>query len=82
MRLIMMCVLLAVELMVCRLLLMLNEWDTKRYTLGGTQILFGIRGKRWDDSEYFKPLFNEYWTRPSEAETPKNAEKVENGCYW
>ena len=49
---------------------------------GGTQILFGIKGRRWDDSEYFKTLFNEYWTRPSDCETPQIAQKVEGGCYW
>lgn len=49
---------------------------------GGTQILFGIKGKRWDDSDYFKPFFNEYWTRPNENETPKTAKQVEGGCYW
>lgn len=49
---------------------------------GGAQMLFGIRGRRWDDDEFFKPLYNEYWTRPSEKETPKTAQQVEGGCYW
>ena len=47
------------------------------------QMLFGIYGNRWihDQPEYAK-FINEYWIRPSKAETPKNFERVENGCYW
>lgn len=60
---------------------------------GATQLLFGIRGKRWDDVNYgvnewglpsgfYVDLVNEYWVRPGEAERPKNADSVENACYW
>jgi len=50
--------------------------------LGGpTQILFGIQGTRWDNT-VGKKLYNENWVRPSEAEIPNNAKKVESGCYW
>lgn len=35
---------------------------------GATQILFGIRGKRWDRSPFFANLYNEHWIRPSEDE--------------
>lgn len=45
---------------------------------GATQLLFGIKGKRWDDSG----IYNEHWVRPSENEIPKGVEKVEDGCYW
>ena len=51
--------------------------------LGGpTQILFGIRGKRWDDMPFFAALANEYWARPLPAETPAGHATVEGGCYW
>lgn len=51
--------------------------------LGGiTQLLFGIRGNRWDSQEYWKPLFNEYWVRPGDSDKPKNANDVEGACYW
>jgi hypothetical protein len=53
--------------------------------LGGvTQILFGIKGRRWerDYADTTAKLFNEHWVRPSETETPTNKDKVENGCYW
>lgn len=49
---------------------------------GATQLLFGIRGKRWEDREEFKALFNEHWKRPYPAEQPENARLHENGAYW
>jgi hypothetical protein len=49
---------------------------------GAAQILFGIKGKRWDESPAISRLYNEYWVRPSAAETPRGAEKVEGGTYW
>ncbi|MEO6303492.1 MAG: hypothetical protein ABIP51_09975 [Bacteroidia bacterium] len=49
---------------------------------GATQILFGIKGKRWEEIEFFKNLFNEHWAKPLEEETPVNSKNVENGCYW
>ncbi|MBU3200972.1 hypothetical protein LL037_12910 [Clostridium estertheticum] len=49
---------------------------------GATQILFGIKGKRWDKHDFISKLYNEYWVRPSEDETPQNSIKVEGGSYW
>lgn len=49
---------------------------------GATQILFGIKGKRWDDMPAVNKFYNEYWVYPSADETPKLAKKVEDGCYW
>lgn len=49
---------------------------------GATQILFGIKGKRWDEMEFFQNLYNEYWTRPLPEEVPQKANQVEGGCYW
>lgn len=49
---------------------------------GATQILFGIKGKRWENIPEVSKLFNEYWVRPSENEKPKRSEKVEGGSYW
>ena len=63
---------------------------------GGTQLLFGILGKRWteqyqgfwhyrpgvDISLDYHPLFNEYWVSPNQNEKPKGSEKMEGGCYW
>jgi len=49
---------------------------------GGTQLLFGIKGKRWDDYKPAARYYNQYWVRPLPEETPENAKKVENGIYW
>jgi hypothetical protein len=49
---------------------------------GATQILFGIKGKRWEDIPEISCLFNEHWVRPSEDEKPKNFVSIEEGCYW
>jgi hypothetical protein len=51
---------------------------------GATQLLFGIKGKRWEEFVVwpYMNLFNEYWVRPGEKDKPKNAEAVEGACYW
>jgi hypothetical protein len=49
---------------------------------GATQILFGIKGRRWDNHPLISPLYNEHWVRPSPQDVPTGAEKVEKGCYW
>jgi len=66
----------------------------KAVHLGGAlQLLFGIRGKRWEDPNYgvkewgipknlYASLCNEHWVRPDENKRPKGAKKVEGGCYW
>ena len=60
----------------------------KAVHLGGSlQLLFGIRGKRWEDPNYhgtynYAALMNDYWVKASEEETPPNANRVEESCYW
>jgi len=51
---------------------------------GATQLLFGIKGKRWENYIVwpYMNLFNEHWVRPGENEKPKNANIVEGACYW
>ncbi|MGN9061900.1 hypothetical protein [Segatella copri] len=49
---------------------------------GALQLLFGIRGNRWDNLDEYKSLVNQYWTRPKGDEIPQAKDKVENGCYW
>lgn len=49
---------------------------------GSTQILFGIKGKRWEQIPEVSKFFNEYWIRPSDKETPDQSKNVEGGCYW
>ena len=51
--------------------------------LGGPlQILFGIKGKRWNDNRFMGCFFNENWVLPSKKETPDEFDKIEGGCYW
>lgn len=55
----------------------------KAFHLGGSlQLLFGIKGKRWEERPEFQKLFNDYWVNPSKQETPSAANLVEGGCYW
>lgn len=66
----------------------------KAIHLGGAlQLLFGIRGRRWENPNYgvkewgipygsYSSLVNEYWVRPGKSERPQNAQAVEGGCYW
>lgn len=59
---------------------------------GALQLLFGIRGKRWDNPDFgiqefgrqnmYKTLFNDSWVYPSDNLIPANANQVEGACYW
>lgn len=51
---------------------------------GGLQLLFGIKGKRWEtaDFDFQHKFYNEYWVRPTDDLKPQNYLNVENGCYW
>lgn len=51
---------------------------------GSLQLLFGIKGKRWEGNgyDYHYKLYNEYWVRPTDDLKPENYKNVEGGCYW
>lgn len=49
---------------------------------GCLQILFGIKGKRWDNHKIISNLYNVNWVRPSDEDKPLSYKKVEDGCYW
>lgn len=52
---------------------------------GATQLLFGIKGKRWEEGEafrYVREWFNEYWVYPEDRDRIKNGNSVEGACYW
>lgn len=50
---------------------------------GATQLLFGIKGRRWEtEQDYDKRFYNDAWIRPLDIDKPRGYEKVENGCYW
>jgi hypothetical protein len=51
--------------------------------LGGSlQLMFGIKGKRWEQMKIFNHFYNDSWTRPSADETPEGYKLVEDGTYW
>ena len=52
------------------------------YVGGAIQILFGIKGSRWDNHDEIKLFFNENWVRPLDSERIDNYKILENGCYW
>ncbi len=47
---------------------------------GGTQLLFGIKGKRWDDNKNIQ--YNQYWIYPLKKDKIENLKKIEGGAYW
>lgn len=60
----------------------------KAVHMGGVlQLLFGIKGKRWENNFYhplydYTALFNDYWVKPDDIYKPKSSNNVEGGCYW
>lgn len=49
---------------------------------GATQLLFGIKGGRWDAWPKYTRLYNKYWVRPFPEEVPAKAKTVESSAYW
>lgn len=51
---------------------------------GSTQLLFGIRGSRWENQSYhsYPALMDETWVRPVEDERPPAANILEDSAYW
>ena len=49
---------------------------------GSLQILFGIKGKRWDNHPVISKFYNEHWVRPRAEDKPKKSHLVEDDCYW
>ena len=59
----------------------IKRMGKKAVHLGGaTQLLFGIKGKRWENSDF--KFINKYWVSPSTNDKPKDFKTVEGGCYW
>lgn len=49
---------------------------------GATQILFGVKGGRWETNRRISGFCNDAWVRPSKDETPAEVNKIEGGSYW
>ena len=52
------------------------------YIGGSLQLLFGIKGKRWDIREDINKMYNEHWVRPMTSEIPTNYIGLDDGTYW
>jgi hypothetical protein len=52
------------------------------HTGGGTQIIFGIRGRRWLSHSVISGFFNEHWISPQASEIPSAGNVIEGGCYF
>lgn len=59
-----------------------DELQRSAIYLGGeVQILFGIKGARWDQWPIVTQYYNEYWTRAVD-EVPVGHHIMDGGCYW
>lgn len=47
---------------------------------GATQLLFGLKGRRWDSS--YQHIYNQHWVRPLDSESPARPDLVEGNAYW
>lgn len=52
------------------------------YVGGVLQILFGIKGNRWDELPEVTRLYNEYWVRPGDDNKPRSTKDLDGNCYW
>lgn len=61
----------------------IKNMDKKVVHLAGwTQVLFGIKGKRWDDLPSVSKYYNDAWIRPNANARPSSYSTIEKGCYW
>ncbi len=49
---------------------------------GATQVLFGIKGTRWENHSVISKFWNDAWVWPDPTETPGGAQSIEGACYW
>lgn len=60
-----------------------RDLKKKAIHLGGnTQILFGIKGSRWENDPTFNHIFNSYWIKPLPEETPTGHHSIDSNSYW
>lgn len=64
-----------------------NKGKKALHICGATQLLFGIKGGRWDAIPKFsKEIYNESWVRPLECDTVQNLDDFVKGegtkAYW
>jgi len=49
---------------------------------GAIQVLFGIKGQRWQNHSIISSFWNDAWVWPRFEDIPGGADEVENRCYW
>ena len=61
----------------------IKKYGKKSIHLGGaTQLMFGIKGKRWDQEQVFVNLYNKFWKYPSINEKPIGYLGLDRGSYF
>ena len=61
----------------------IKKFGKKSIHLGGaTQLMFGIKGKRWDQEPVFMNLYNKFWKYPSIEEKPIGYLGLDRGSYF
>lgn len=61
----------------------LKEKGISTLVLGGAiQVLFGIKGGRWQKHDVISKFWNPAWVWPAPEEVPKGAAMIEGACYW
>lgn len=62
-----------------------NELKTQNVSTvvmgGAIQVLFGIKGSRWENHPVISKFWNDSWVYPAAEECPELNYTVENGCY-
>lgn len=49
---------------------------------GAIQVLFGIKGRRWEKHDVISKFWGPSWVWPSASETPRGSFQIEGACYW
>lgn len=61
----------------------LKQAGISAFVLGGAiQVLFGIKGRRWEQHPIISKFWNDAWIWPLASDIPRGAGLVEGGCYW
>lgn len=58
-----------------------NEGHQVIHLGGNTQLLFGIKGARWDRLGYDETVYNSFWKRPDPEEIPEGAKDYQFFSY-
>jgi len=61
--------------------LLRSEGKSVIHVGGCLQMIFGIKGNRWDVKDYSDKYYNKHWVRSNENK-PKDADLIEEACYW